>query len=333
MDPDKLRAPLSDTLDNVREFLSRYLVFPKESHAIAISLWAAHTWVFRSFDYTPYLYISSPVKRCGKSRLFDCLLLVSASPWEVVSLTEAVLFRKIEQDSPTIFIDEVDTIFKANGQDENKEGLRAILNAGFEHGAVVPRCVGPQFVLTGFRVFCPKALAGIKRLPDTVADRSIEIAMVRRARNEVVQKFRKREAEPIAKPIQAALEVWSQELSVVQQLHAARPKLPDALGDRAADICEPLLAIADMAGGAWPTMARVALVELCSEGVSEESAGVYSWARFVKFSPRRARTRSPPKIYLMRSSRAKTENRGQTGGRRKLKMETHVDPAATSLVC
>ena len=144
---------------------------------------------FQSFDYTPYLYISSPVKRCGKSRVFDCLALLCAKPWEVVSLTEAVLFRKIEQDNPTVFIDEVDTIFKANRPDETKEGLRAILNAGFERGATVPRCVGPQFTLTEFRVFCPKALVGIGRLPDTVADRSIEIAMVRRAPHETIAKF------------------------------------------------------------------------------------------------------------------------------------------------
>jgi hypothetical protein len=130
------------------------------------------------------------------------------------------------------------TIFSANGDDDSKEGIRAVLNAGFERRATVPRCMVAQCTLTEFRVFCPKAFAGIGKLPDTVADRSIPIVMARRTRGERIGKFRNRDAEPIAE----ALETWSADLSVTQQLHA------DEIGDRAADICEPLLAIADMAG-------------------------------------------------------------------------------------
>ena len=84
-------------------------------------------------------------------------------------ITEAVLYRKIEQDAPTLLLDEIDAIFTAKG-DENKEALRALLNAGFERRATVPRCVGPNHTLREFQVFCPKALAGIGKLPDTVVD-------------------------------------------------------------------------------------------------------------------------------------------------------------------
>jgi hypothetical protein len=265
---------LPEILDRTKGFLSRYLVFKKPSYPIAIALWTAHTWVIQCFDYTPYLYISSPVKRCGKTRVFDCLELLRAKPWRIVNATEAVLFRKIEKDGPSLFLDEVDTIFSANGKDDTKEGLRSVLNSGFERKATVPRCVGPQFELKEFHVFCPKAFAGIGKLPDTVADRSIEIAMVRKARNESAERLRARDAESHSKPIKRTLEAWSADLAVIQQLHAARPKLPEELGDRAADICEPLLAIADMAGGVWPAMARSALVELCSAGASEESTRV-----------------------------------------------------------
>ena len=58
--------------------------------------------------------------------------------------------------------------------------------------------------------------------------------------------------------------------------NAGKPAyIPDTLGDRAADICESLLAIADLAGGEWPGMARAALVELCAGGdVADESIGI-----------------------------------------------------------
>ena len=114
----------------------------------------------------------------------------------------------------------------------------------------MPRCVGPTTYTCGISRFLPKGIGrNREKLPDTVADRSILILMSRRAPGERIEKFRTRDAEPIAKPIADALEIWAAD-RYIQQLRAARPKLPDALGDRAADICEPLLAIADMAGGA-----------------------------------------------------------------------------------
>ena len=89
------------------------------------------------------------------------------------------------------------------------------------------------------------------------------------------ERFRAREAGPFAKPIAEALQNWSSRLETVQKLHAARPHMPGELGDRAADICEPLLAIADMAGDGWPDSARSSLVKLCAESESsDESIGI-----------------------------------------------------------
>ena len=47
----------------------------------------------------------------------------------------------------------------------------------------------------------------------------------------------------------------------------ARPDLPIGLNDRAADNWEPLLAIADQAGGDWPAKAREAALALSGEAV------------------------------------------------------------------
>jgi uncharacterized protein DUF3631 len=120
----------------------------------------------------------------------------------------------------------------------------------------------------------PKALAGIGRLPDTVADRSIGIRLVRRARGEKVERFRKREAQTWTTPIRNDLEAWSNRAGVKANLREARPELPDELSDRQQDITEPLLAIADMAAGDWPERGRNALVTLCVQIDDDESLGV-----------------------------------------------------------
>ena len=41
--------------------------------------------------------------------------------------------------------------------------------------------------------------------------------------------------------------------------------MPDGIEDRDADVWEPLLAVADAAGGTWPSRARVAAVALVAD--------------------------------------------------------------------
>jgi hypothetical protein len=138
----------------------------------------------------------------------------------------------------------------------------------------VPRCVGSTFQIQDFQVFCAKALAGIGKLPDTVRDRSIPIQLVRRSRDESVERFRKREAEQAVATIRSELEAWSHQKGNTETLRDSRPSVPDELSDRQADICEPLFAIAELAGGEWPERARGALIKLCCESDEDESVGV-----------------------------------------------------------
>jgi uncharacterized protein DUF3631 len=273
-EPEACLPSLEATLQSICDYLGRFMAFSSESQPLAVALWIAHTWTIDAFDYTPYLHILSPEKRCGKSRLLDCIGLLAANPWRVVSPSEAVLFRKIEADAPTLLLDEVDTIF-CGGKDDGKEPLRALLNAGFERRAKIPRCVGPNNELREFAVFGAKALAGIGKLPDTISDRCIPIRLVRRAANETVERFRRREAESIASATRDALAQWSGLQYTRATLRDARPDIPDQLGDRQTDICEPLLAIADLAGDGWPERARNALIKLFAGEIEEdESSGV-----------------------------------------------------------
>jgi Protein of unknown function (DUF3631) len=266
---------LADLLDAICAFVRRHVIFSCSTQPIAIALWIVHTWILDAFDCTPYLDIQSPEKRCGKTKLLDCLELLVAKPWRAVSPSEAVLYRKIERDQPALLLDEVDTIFSGN-KNEYKEPLRALLNAGFERKAKVPRCVGQgsNYQVQEFAVFCAKAFAGIGRLPETISDRCIPIRLIRRSREEKIERFRKRDVEIATASIRESLTSWTQQNRQAEKLRAARPEIPAELDDRQADICEPLLAIAELAGGHWPERARTALVALCSEREENESVGV-----------------------------------------------------------
>lgn len=261
-------------LDQIADFLRRYVVFPLALYADAVALWIAHTWTLDAAYVSPILIIKSPEKRSGKTLLLDLIELVARRPWRIVSPSEAVIFRKIEADQPALLLDEADTIFSAKGS--NYEGLRALLNAGNRRGVSVPRCVGEgkKMAIQDFSIFCPKALAGIGRLPDTVEDRGApKVTLKRRSRDETVARFRSREAHIETADLREALAMWSED--VTESLKDARPAIPDALNDRAAEAWEIMLAIADEAGGEWPDRARKAAVA-CegSSEASDESASV-----------------------------------------------------------
>jgi hypothetical protein len=130
---------------------------------------------------------------------------------------------------------------------------------------------GPKntWVVKQFPVFGPKALAGIGKLPDTVTDRSIPILMLKRKRTEPVGKFRERIARGEAAPIVAGLTS-----ALVAQPPAFEADIPPELPDRAGDAWEPLLAIADAAGGVWPGRSRRAAVVLHAGRDQDDSLGL-----------------------------------------------------------
>ena len=142
--------------------LRRFIVWHSLEQVDFVALWVLHTYVFGLFDTTPYLDVSSAAKRSGKTRLtsrsWPCS---SPGPGPVVEASEAVLFRKVDKERPTLLVDEIDATF---GKDSKvTEGLRAIYNAGYRVGAKVPRCVGNNHEPTDFEVYCPKAFAGLER--------------------------------------------------------------------------------------------------------------------------------------------------------------------------
>jgi hypothetical protein len=269
--------PLGELLAAVRDTLRRYVSFQFIEQPTAIALWVLHTWTFEASYFTPYVHIFSAETSSGKSRLLEVLALLVNKPWKLDSGSTATIFRKIEADRPTVLYDEIDNVFRGNGKDDDTKDLRACLNSGFKWDGNFSRCVGQHANLEvkEFATFSPKALAGIgKVLSDTLSNRCIEIELLRRTRDENVERFREREAQTALAGLRAELEAWSQQPEVIEALRAARPALPDDLTDRQQDICEPLFALADMAGEAWPGIARAALVKLCKQGGDTVSIGI-----------------------------------------------------------
>ena len=236
-------------LDQVEAMLARFVAFPSEHALIATALWIAHTHALPEFETTPRLAFLSPEPGSGKTRAMEILELLVLRPLLTVNVTPAYLFRKVadEQGPPTVLYDEIDTVFGPRAGDN--EDIRGMLNAGYRRGAVAGRCVikGKTVEVEELPAFAAVALAGLDDLPDTIMSRSIVIRMRRRAPSERIESYRRRVHQDEGHDLRDELAAW---VSVVwAELEGAWPKLPEGIEDRNADVWEPLLAIADAAGG------------------------------------------------------------------------------------
>jgi hypothetical protein len=248
-------------LDDVHNFIGRFCAFPSGHAQIAVTLWAAHTHAIGHFYTTPRLILSSPEAGSGKTRVLEVLDLLVSEPMFSLNASPPAIFRTLCKRQVTLLMDEVDAIFSKKGKDDSHEDLRALLNAGYKRGATIPRCVGPRHDVTEFPVYAAVALAGLGDMPDTIMTRSVIIRMRRRAPGEKVDPFRSREHSIAGQALGRRLGEWA--AMIGPDVGDAWPTLPEGIVDRPAEIWEPLLAMADAAGGHWPATARLACTELC----------------------------------------------------------------------
>lgn len=251
-------------LTDIATAINRVAKLPPHSDA-AMALWVLFTYCIDAFFIAPILNVTSPEKRCGKSIVLGILQKLVFKAIQASNITGAAMFRCIDAWSPTLIIDEADTFVTGE-----KEELRGIINSGHSRStAFVIRTVGDDHEPTRFSTWCAKCMAGIGHLPDTVKDRSIIIALRRKLTSEKVEKLQHVD-DAIFEELVSKCVRFAQDN--MQALRLARPEIPEALNDRAADNWEPLFAIADIAGGDWPQIARDAALGLA--GVEKESVSI-----------------------------------------------------------
>ena len=219
--------------------------------ALTVALWVVFTWVHaEAAIHSPILIVTSPEAECGKTTLLGLIGFLVRRALSSVGISSAVLYRSIEKWRPTLIIDEADVAFVQN------EDLRAVVNSGWTRGQGVLRCDGDEHDPRLFSTFCPKAI-GLKgkKLQDTTASRAVAIELKRKLAHEEVMDFRHID-DPRLQELRQQLARWA--IDNAHALQNAQPALPHGFTNRVAANWNPLLAIAEAAGGEWPDKVRVA---------------------------------------------------------------------------
>src|SRR5262249_16894181 len=160
---------------------------------------------------------------------------------------------------PTLLIDEADTFVR------NNEEMRGILNSGHSKAAahaIRNVEINGEYKPQRFSTWAPKAIATIRSLADTLEDRAIIVQLQRKPPGAKAERLGRGDNEWFS-ALRSQAARWS--MDNFDKLIDPDPQVPEALNDRAADNWRPLLAIADLAGGEWPQLARQACLTLSGE--------------------------------------------------------------------
>jgi hypothetical protein len=251
-------------LRDVEQLVRRFLILPEKAY-LPLALWIIATYAAIIFYVFPYLGITSPTKRCGKTRVLEICGVLCANALQITSPTAATLFR-LMATMPTLLVDEVEAL-KAKNLSEVNQTVLSILNVGYKKGATVPRCEPPKNEVRHFPVYGPKALAAIGTLPGTVADRSISIPIQRRIKAQNVDRFSEQRTPKEAEPIKKRMANWvKSQRKNIQKTYEGLPDL-EFLSDRDAELWTPLFAICAVAAPE-----RVAELKQCAEVLTKTKA-------------------------------------------------------------
>jgi hypothetical protein len=222
----------------LQELESIYASYMKldEGLTLALSLWNLHTHMYKDFRITPYLWIQSPVRGCGKTTLCKILHDLSAAAHYTVGISKAALYRIIEAQEPTMIMDEAEGIL-------NDREMLALVNAGYSRatGTVVRAY---RDGLRSYKVFCPKVIASIQPIPHTVVDRAIKIGLQRLLETDSVVPLHEND-ESLGQDLLSEMHDWvEQHRGEIASTYRSPDLHIGSLHARQADIWRPLFAIA-----------------------------------------------------------------------------------------
>lgn len=252
----------SSLLHDLKAAVQRSLVVTR-AEALAVALWIMYTHVAHRFDIAPLLAALSPEPRCGKTVMLTLLGRLAHRPLAASNMTEASIYRCIQQWATTLLIDEADT-----GMVSNKS-LVGILNSGYKRSTGYVLRAGKDGV-ERLRTFGPKAIALIGDLPPTLHDRAIPIHLERKLPNQTVHPVSTAGPDDLT-ILKARTMRWADDNA--DAIAEIKPERLGLKSDRAEDNCAPLLAIAQVIGEPWLRRTRESLTMVFSRTHANESDG------------------------------------------------------------
>ena len=253
-------ATPKDVFNQVLTYIERFALLADDNLYSLVALWVLGTYMFRVFRYYPYIHLNAE-KGSGKTTLMELLAPIGFNGDFCSDATGAALCREVNNNSSTIFLDEMERVVPS---------VLRLLNAGFSKVGTVKRKEN------SFNVYSPKMFASINPINDVLADRAITIRMKRRLEGESVERYLGTEAVmQLQSDIRDSLYLFGLEYATVAAVMYADdvPELAE-FTNRTWDLWAPLIIVGKVVGadvGAVVKLAQRLNAEKASsdEGVND----------------------------------------------------------------
>jgi putative DNA primase/helicase len=248
----------------VISYYARYLSASPE-HLDLLALWTLHTHCFQGASFSPALHITSRHKQSGKTLCLHLLNDLCRDPWLHTSPSPALVTRQTQGRTPgdsfdgTLLLDDCRIGTRLSGVLTASfcwEGTQIVLGKDYRGN--------PDFDRR--KTFFPKAIVTRDRLPESLKETSIPLALEPKAPGSPCRRYKySDEASELCQSLQQTLGRWGLEnFDRVSQMASSyeESQFPPEFSSRQQDCAEPLLQVAELIGGEWPQRARNALINI-----------------------------------------------------------------------
>jgi hypothetical protein len=221
-------------IKEAEKFLSDYSVLPDSRFLLPLVLWAAHTHAWESSDFSAVAYVNfTGARDSGKNHTIHALGSMSSRFIFVPKATEAALRDIVNDNRPTLGVAECeDDLRKHNSY------VHRLFNSGYVPNEPFYKTMNG--VPTRFQVFCPKMMATIGSVEESLHSRCIVVPM--RTGNPAVGGDNFANGIGLGRQIGALVAQHAGEISHVYHSKTAL-KRPELLEGRDWQILRPLYAV------------------------------------------------------------------------------------------
>lgn len=163
--------------DDLVAVFESYIWFPNSFDHKVLAVWTMMTYTHRLFDSLGYLHLHG-VKASGKSQVARILEELCFNAKKTASGTESTLFRSVESNCRTYFVDEAEKLSNPKPGTAS-EAIGLLCNDSYKQGANAERNEqdpkSKSWVPASYDTYCPKIFASINPLNSTLASRCIQI--------------------------------------------------------------------------------------------------------------------------------------------------------------
>ena len=240
---------IESIVNEIRDKIAYYIKLDDDLQYTITTCFILGTYLFPLFSTFGYLIISGE-KGVGKGTFLD---VMGKTCWnatsKLISVSEAVLFRRIAEQRPTLIIDEYHRAVKNKN---SGNALISILESGYEKGGAVPRVEDvrqgnkSEYKVVDYPVYCPKILA--TRQPVEADDKGIKMIIPKLTTDQIYAKRKKElQYDPFFEDIRLKIMKWciTNQNTVLEKYKAINPN--EQLNGREFNVWLPVLAIVKVA--------------------------------------------------------------------------------------